>query len=157
MKPTGNLMVVLEETGGNPEEIVVVTVRRDNICAIVAGDVKPKAHLRCADGKIIHSIAFASFGNPTGSCGKLAAGSCHSPAAMSIAEKVSKSPFPSSSSSSSWSFSAHRSLRAQACVGKNSCELPVSREAYAADAGCAGTTNTLAVQAKCVRKKGETA
>ncbi|CAA6663225.1 unnamed protein product [Spirodela intermedia] len=128
MKPSGNLMVVLEETGGNPEGIAVVTVRRDNICAIVTGDVKPKARLRCADSKIIRSIAFVSFGNPTGSCGQLAAGSCHSPAAMAVVEK--------------------------ACVGKTSCELPVSPEAYAADASCAGTTNTLAVQAKCVRKKG---
>ncbi|CAA6655989.1 unnamed protein product [Spirodela intermedia] len=122
LKPSGNLMVVFEETGGNPEEIAVVTVRRDNICTIVT-EFHP-AHVTSWARE--NSQIRTSFGNPTGSCGSLKAGSCHATAAKSVVEK--------------------------ACLGKSTCVLPVKAEAYGADAGCPGSTNTLAVQVKCARK-----
>ncbi|XP_019709489.2 beta-galactosidase 11 [Elaeis guineensis] len=150
LKPKDNLLVIFEESGGNPEGLLVVTVKRDNICTVVTDlhpptiesfsredseiknlvqDGKPSAHLTCDKKKVIRSIAFASFGNPTGACGNFTVGTCHSPQTASIVEK--------------------------ACLGKNSCVLPVSAQEYGADPACPGTTNTLAVQAKCARQKKE--
>ncbi|CAL9081441.1 unnamed protein product [Musa acuminata var. zebrina] len=147
LKPKNNLMVVFEEHGGKPKDIVILTVKRDNICTFVSaqhpaqigtwsredsqirsvvGDAKPEARLKCGEKKVIRSIVFASFGNPDGMCGNFTVGSCHTQQAKSVVEK--------------------------ACLGKESCALPVSAEAYGADAGCPGTTATLAVQAKCARK-----
>ncbi|XP_010941318.1 beta-galactosidase 11 [Elaeis guineensis] len=148
LKPKDNLLVIFEEHGGKPEGILIVTVKRDNICTVVTEfhpptiksfsredneiktlvqDVKPRAYLKCDDNKVIRSIAFASFGNPTGACGNFTVGTCHSPQAASVVEK--------------------------ACLEKNSCVLPVSAQAYGADPACPGTTSTLVVQAKCARKK----
>ncbi|CAL9085747.1 unnamed protein product [Musa textilis] len=148
LKPKDNLMVVFEEHGGKPEDIQIVTVKRDDICTVVSDvhpphvrswsrensqirsgddDAKPEARLKCTGKKVIQSIDFASFGNPDGMCGNFTAGSCHTPQAKAVAEK--------------------------ACLGKESCVLPVAPEAYGADVGCPGTTATLAVQAKCVPKK----
>ncbi|XP_017702106.2 beta-galactosidase 11-like [Phoenix dactylifera] len=148
LKPKDNLLVIFEEHGGNPEGLLIVTVKRDNICTVVTElhppaiesfsredneiktlvqDTKPRAHLKCDNRKVIRSIAFASFGNPTGACGNFTVGTCHSLQTASIVEK--------------------------ACLGKNSCVLPVSAQEYGADPACPGTTNTLAVQAKCARQK----
>ncbi|XP_038971590.1 beta-galactosidase 12-like [Phoenix dactylifera] len=146
LKPKENLWVVFEEHGRKPKDILIVTVKRDNICTVVTEfhpplsqigpksflredseiktlvqDVKPRAQLKCDDNKVIRSIAFASFGNPTGACGNFTVGTCHSPQT--------------------------------ACLEKNSCVPPVSAQAYGADPACPGTTNTLAVQAKCARQK----
>ncbi|WOK94685.1 hypothetical protein Cni_G03390 [Canna indica] len=147
LKPDKNLLVVLEEEGGNPEDIKIVTVKRDNICTVVSdanppsvwswemqnGNLRSVVHqpkteatLSCTGSKkVIQSVVFASFGNPTGMCGNFTAGSCHTPNAKAFVEK--------------------------ACIGKPSCVLPVTAEAYGADARCPETTMTLAVQAKCAR------
>ncbi|KAG1360978.1 putative protein MCM10 [Cocos nucifera] len=110
LKPKDNLLVIFEEHGGNPEGLLIVTVKRDNICTLVSEfnpppiesfsrednefknlvqDGTPRAILKC-DGKkkVIRSIPFASFGNPTGVCGNFTVGTCHSPLAASIVEKV---------------------------------------------------------------------
>ncbi|XP_078448276.1 beta-galactosidase 11-like [Wolffia australiana] len=150
LRPKGNLMVVFEETMGNPEEITFVTVRRDNKCSVVSEfhparvtswarenshvhavveDVKPRAQLKCDEGKVVNSVVFASFGNPGGACGNLTVGSCHAPATRSVVEK--------------------------ACLGKTTCMLPVKGEAYGADPDCPGTTSTLAVQVKCSRRNSK--
>ncbi|XP_072972275.1 beta-galactosidase 11-like [Typha angustifolia] len=149
LKSSNNLLVIFEEHGGKPEDIVITSVKRDNICSFVSEfnpahikswarqnsqikavggeDVKPKATLKCPDDKVINKIVFASYGNPMGVCGSFRAGTCDAPQAKDIAEKL--------------------------CLGKKSCELPVSHDAYGADIECPGTTSTLAVQAKCSRKK----
>nr|CAD1830526.1 unnamed protein product [Ananas comosus var. bracteatus] len=150
LKPKNNFLVVFEEEGGKPEEILVMTVKRDNICTFVsefhpahikswvrtdsqikavAEEVKPKATLKCSDKKVINKIVFASFGNPMGICGNFTAGTCHSPQAKILVEKL--------------------------CLGKRSCNLPVSHKAYGTDDSCPGTTSTLAVQAKCSRRNAK--
>lgn len=147
LKPKGNLMVVLEEQGGAPEDIKVMIVKRDTICTVVLKNYtapidswsredsqlkstgnsdKPEANLQCEGKKVIRSIVFASFGNPSGACGNFTVGNCHSPNVKKVVE--------------------------QACLGKPSCALPVSAEAYGVDAACPGSTNTLIVQAKCAKK-----
>lgn len=76
--PTGNLLVVFEELGGNPYGISLVKREIYSVCADIfewqptltnwqlqaSGKVNkplhPKAHLRCAPGQKITSIKFAS-------------------------------------------------------------------------------------------------
>ncbi|PKA66373.1 Beta-galactosidase 13 [Apostasia shenzhenica] len=140
LKPKKNLLVVFEESGGNPEGIQITTVMRDNICTFISEyhpgiikswarkegqlvsivDVKPKGHLRCPKHKVIQSVTFASFGNPSSMCGNFTVGNCHAPHTLTIVNK--------------------------ACVGRTSCVLPVKGEAYGANPNCPGTEATLAVQ-----------
>ncbi|KAJ0969946.1 hypothetical protein J5N97_022823 [Dioscorea zingiberensis] len=109
LKNKENLIVIFEEHGGDPNGIQIKTVSRDNICTIVSefhpaqikswtredshirsvtDDLKPSAQLKCSNGKVIKTIAFASFGNPQGACGNFTVGNCHSQEAKIIAEKV---------------------------------------------------------------------
>ncbi|ONK55389.1 uncharacterized protein A4U43_UnF3990 [Asparagus officinalis] len=147
LKKKDNLMVVLEEHGGDPEGIALEVVKRDNICTSASqlyhGDVeqfkleggvtqrfydlKPISVLQCGPKKVIKSLAFADFGNPRGACGAFVSGNCTSP--MTTRQAVEK-----------------------ACLGKNSCTLEVKPELYGADPRCPGTKATLAVQAKCSRR-----
>jgi hypothetical protein len=147
LREKDNVLVLFEEEGGRPDDIMILTVKRDNICTFisednpahirswkrqdsqltaVADDLKPRAVLTCPPKKTIQQVVFASFGNPEGICGNYTVGSCHTPRAQEVAEK--------------------------ACVGKQSCVLDVSHDAYGADANCPGTTGTLAVQAKCSKR-----
>ncbi|KAJ3692808.1 hypothetical protein LUZ60_011903 [Juncus effusus] len=147
LKPKDNLLVVFEEHGGNPEDIMIMTVKRDNICTFVsehhpahikswsrengklktiAQDVIPRAALRCPSKKVVSKIVFASFGNPMGMCGNFTVGNCHTPKATQVVEKL--------------------------CLGKRSCTLPVMSKDYGANSNCPDTTSTLAVQVKCSRR-----
>ncbi|RRT54092.1 hypothetical protein B296_00015914 [Ensete ventricosum] len=115
LKSKDNLMVVFEEHRGQPEDIQIVTVKRDNICSFVSefhppqvrswaiknsqietvvNDAKPEATLSCTGEKVIRSIVFASFGNPSGMCGNFTVGSCHARQAKSVVEQVTLSPPP---------------------------------------------------------------
>ncbi|XP_060176196.1 beta-galactosidase 13-like [Lycium barbarum] len=150
LKPTNNLLVIFEETGGHPESIEVQTVNRDTICSIiteyhpphvkswersgtdfvaVVEDLKSGAHLSCPDNKIIEKVEFASYGNPDGACGNLFNGNCTSANSIKIAE--------------------------QNCLGKNTCTIPIEREAYDEPSKdpCPNIFKTLAVQMKCGNKK----
>lgn len=95
LKPKANLLVLFEEHDGNPQNIRITTVDRNNICTFVSGqrnptikDAKPKALLTCPDEMVVEEIVFASFGNPGGLCGNFTIGSCHAPDAKIIAEQV---------------------------------------------------------------------
>lgn len=95
LKPKENLLVLFEEHDGNPQNILITTVDRNNICTLVSEqrnpmikDAKPKALLMCPDEMVVEEIVFASFGNPEGLCGNFTIGSCHSPNAKIIAEQV---------------------------------------------------------------------
>nr|CAD1830487.1 unnamed protein product [Ananas comosus var. bracteatus] len=145
-----NLMVMFEEHGGRLGDISIVTVKRDNICIfvseyhpahikswarqdsqirVIAIDVKPSATLKCPEKKVINQIVFASFGSLMGVCGNFTVGNCHTPQAKILVEKL--------------------------CLGKRSCTLPVSHQAYGTDLNCPGTTGTLAVKAKCSRRNAK--
>ena len=83
--------------------------------------------ITCPDDMTIESIAFASYGNPTGSCGEgpssLKFGTCHAASSKQVVEQL--------------------------CVGKSSCTVMATNEAFSGDP-CQGTRKRLAVTANCV-------
>ncbi|KAI4325420.1 hypothetical protein MLD38_030823 [Melastoma candidum] len=145
IKPTNNLLVILEEIGGSPDGIKILTVNRDMICSYiteshpanvkswetkagkfnpVSEGTKPTTDLQCPGKKNVVRVEFASYGNPSGSCGDYIPGNCSSGSAQKIVE--------------------------QYCLGKNRCTIPVSQGIFEKDgAVCSGITKTLAVQVHC--------
>ncbi|XP_068651800.1 beta-galactosidase 11-like [Aristolochia californica] len=144
LKPTDNLLVILEESGGNPEEIKLLKVSRDRICSTISdhypahvknwkrhdsnihaveNESKPTSQLKCPNHKVIQSIEFASYGNPEGICGNFTMGNCNAPAVQSVVEK--------------------------ACLGKVSCSIPVSSEYFGSDNCPKDMSKTFTIQAKC--------
>ncbi|KAL2937117.1 Beta-galactosidase 14 [Bienertia sinuspersici] len=148
LKPKDNLLVILDEAGGNIDTVQIETVNRDSICTrisedwpadvwswkrkgneIVAdGDPQLKATLKCPNDKVINRIEFASFGNPIGVCGLFILGNCTSPNSVKVVE--------------------------QNCLGKESCSIPVDRNLFG-QGSCPDeeAKKTLAVQARCGRKE----
>ncbi|KAJ4717902.1 Beta-galactosidase [Melia azedarach] len=140
LKPTGNLLVVFEEWGGDPNGISLVRREVDSVCAYMyewqptlvnwqlqaSGKVnkpmRPKAHLMCGPGQKIKSIKFASFGTPEGVCGSYRQGSCHA----------------------FHSYDAFQRL----CVGQNMCTVTVAPEMFGGDP-CPKVMKQLAVEAIC--------
>ncbi|KAG2718171.1 hypothetical protein I3760_03G207900 [Carya illinoinensis] len=122
LNPSGNLLVVFEEWGGDPTGISLVKRTAASVCAdifegqptlknwgmLTTGRVnRPKAHLWCPPGQKISQIKFASYGLPQGTCGSFREGSCH----------------------------AHKSYDApqRKCVGKQSCYVTVAPEVFGGD------------------------
>jgi len=149
IKPSENLIVVLEEEIGNPNEMDIVLVNRDTICSFITeyhppnvrswqrkdskirpvlDVVKPAAHLKCPNHKEIIAVEFASFGDPYGVCGSFLLGNCNAPVAKDVVE--------------------------QQCLGKTSCSVPMERELFLKNNdACPDIKKTLAIQVKCGRKK----
>ncbi|XP_028551110.1 beta-galactosidase 9 isoform X1 [Dendrobium catenatum] len=144
LQASSNLLVIFEETGGDPLEIKLKKHATVTICSQVSethypplsswhhperytGNIsfdksQPEMHLHCDDGYAISSITFASFGTPHGSCQYFSKGKCHA-------------------QNSSFVIS-------EACLGRNSCYVTVSIKTFSPDP-CRGTVKTLAVQAEC--------
>ncbi|KAH1057066.1 hypothetical protein J1N35_035131 [Gossypium stocksii] len=137
LKPSGNLLVVFEEWGGDPNGIALAKRTTESVCAdifegqptmkkrgmLIAGRIsRPKAHLWCPPGQKISKINFASYGMPEGSCGNFREGSCH----------------------------AHKSYDAfqKNCIGKQSCSVTVAPEVFGGDP-CPGSRKKLSVEAAC--------
>ncbi|PSS35673.1 Beta-galactosidase [Actinidia chinensis var. chinensis] len=145
LQSTNNLLVIFEETGGNPFEISIKPYSTHIICGqvseshypplrmwfhpnfvkgkISASDMIPEIHFHCDDGHKISSIEFASYGTPKGSCQKFSKGNCHAPNSLSVVS--------------------------QACEGRNRCSVRISNAVFGGDP-CHGTVKTLAVEARCV-------
>lgn len=105
-KPSGNLLVIFEEKGGDPEKITFSRRKMSSICALIAEDYpsadrkslqeagsknsnsKASVHLGCPQNAVISAVKFASFGTPTGKCGSYSEGECHDPNSISVVEKV---------------------------------------------------------------------
>lgn len=131
LKHRDNLLVLVEEMGGNPLQITVNTVSITTVCGNVhelsapsiQSHVKdPKVRLWCQGGKRISAIEFASYGNPVGDCGTFAIGSCHAEPSELVVE--------------------------QACIGKRRCSIPVSPARFGGDP-CPGIKKSLLVVANC--------
>ncbi|KAJ6740626.1 BETA-GALACTOSIDASE 10 [Salix purpurea] len=144
LEASNNLLVVFEETGGNPFEISVKLRSAKAICAQVSeshypplrkwsqadlngwnisrNDMTPEMHLKCQDGHIMSSVEFASYGTPKGSCQKFSRGNCHASNSSSVVT--------------------------EACQGKNSCNIAISNAVFGDP--CRGVIKTLAVEARCI-------
>ncbi|KAK6282884.1 hypothetical protein POUND7_016709 [Theobroma cacao] len=148
LKPTQNLIVILEEQEGNPKDVEILLVNRDTICSYVTeyhppsvrlfeskggslrakvDDLKPKAELTCPNQKKIVAVEFASFGDPFGACGSYSLGNCTFPVSKKVAEKF--------------------------CLGKTSCQIPLDAEDFdKQNDACPHMKKALAVQVKCAYK-----
>ncbi|CAN0878016.1 Beta-galactosidase 1 [Linum grandiflorum] len=140
LKPTDNLLVVFEESGGDPNGIFLVRRGVDTVCAdIYEGQptswnyrmqasgkarkqLSPKVHLSCGPGQKMSAIKFASFGTPQGTCGSYREGGCHA----------------------FHSYDAFNKL----CVGQNSCSVTVAPYMFGGDP-CPKVMKKLAVEAIC--------
>ena len=141
-----NLLVILEDEKASPENIEIMNVDRDTICSNIRendpanvnswvsrhGQFRavtrisgPQATLKCATGKKIVAIEFASFGNPSGVCGMFNLGTCNDASAKSVVEKE--------------------------CLGKEACLVAVNRANFNMKGGdaCPDLVKNLAIQAKC--------
>ncbi|OMO50427.1 hypothetical protein CCACVL1_30454 [Corchorus capsularis] len=146
LKPTDNLLVILEEENGYPPAISIDTISITKVCGHVSDSHlppviswrgqnkteqksgnkyhgrRPKVQLRCPPGKKISSILFSSYGTPSGDCGSYAIGGCHSLNSLATVE--------------------------EACLGKRICSIPVWSQKFGYDP-CPGIPKTLLVDAQC--------
>ncbi|GFQ04067.1 beta-galactosidase 8 [Phtheirospermum japonicum] len=140
LKPSGNILVLFEESGGDPTKLSLATRETESICSQVSDSHPlpvdmwtssdeetrktsgPTLSLGCprAD-QVISKIKFASFGTPRGTCGSFSHGRCSSKRA--------------------------RSIVGQACIGSRSCEIRVSANTFGDP--CAGIAKSLVVEASC--------
>lgn len=105
LNPTGNLLVVFEEWGGNPSGISLVRRTTGSVCADIfegqptlnnwnlvssgkEANLQSKAHLWCPPGQKISEIKFASYGLPQGTCGNFREGSCHAHKSYNALQRV---------------------------------------------------------------------
>lgn len=106
LNPTGNLLVVFEEWGGDPNGITLVRRTIGSACAYISewhptvknwhiqnwgkpeNPERPTVELSCSSGQKISSIKFASFGTPEGVCGSYREGRCHAHKSYDAFEKV---------------------------------------------------------------------
>ncbi|CAK9326477.1 unnamed protein product [Citrullus colocynthis] len=139
--PSKNLIVVFEEAGGNSSKISLVKRLITSICT-KASEYRPvvknehthqnhgelneqnvlKINLHCAAGQFISAIKFASFGTPSGVCGSLEQGTCHSPKSLSVLQKL--------------------------CVGRRRCLATVPTSIFGEDP-CPNLRKKLSAEAVC--------
>ncbi|XP_028808050.1 beta-galactosidase 8 [Neltuma alba] len=139
LRPSGNILVLFEEIGGDPTQITFATRQIESLCAHVSEShpppvdswntetesgrkLGPVLSLECPNpDQVISSIKFASFGTPRGTCGNFNHGRCTSKRALSILQK--------------------------ACVGSRSCSIGVSIDTFGNP--CSDVAKSLAVEAAC--------
>ncbi|KAK4408936.1 Beta-galactosidase 8 [Sesamum angolense] len=139
LNPSGNILVLFEEMGGNPTQLSFATRETQSICSRISEShplpvdmwtsddetrktAGPTLSLACPlANQVISQIKFSSFGTPRGTCGSFSHGRCSSKMAHSVVEK--------------------------ACIGSRSCSIGVSVSTFGDP--CAGITKSLAVEASC--------
>lgn len=172
LQPSNNLLVLFEETSGNPLKISLKVHSTKTVCAVVSEDyypplsawstrdlasgklsvnkIAPEVHLRCDDGQKISAITFASYGNPSGSCGDFSTGKCHALSSMSVVSTVLTNIW----FLFLWFYgivmgylTETLEIFLQACIGQNRCSISVSNKVFGDP--CRRTLKSLAVQAEC--------
>ncbi|XP_073149103.1 beta-galactosidase 8-like [Henckelia pumila] len=139
LQPSGNVMVLFEEVGGDPTQLSFATKETQSICSRISDthpvpvelwtsdeETRKKAGptllLHCpSPNQVISEIRFASFGTPRGKCGSFSHGPCSSRRALSIVQK--------------------------ACIGLSKCSIGVSVNTFGDP--CSGVAKSLAVEASC--------
>lgn len=146
LKLKDNLLVLLEEIGGDVSQVSLMLRYQGAICAHISeyessisswlhrtgansgklsSKVTPRLEISCEEGYHIHMFSFASFGNPYGQCGNFQQGHCHSRSSKPLVEA--------------------------ACIGRQHCSLDVTLENFGEDP-CPGTEKSLAVEAVCTHQ-----
>lgn len=132
-KPSGNVLVMFEEKGGDPTQIRFSRRKLSGLCAHVSEDHpsfvtddlhknKADLELKCPMNMLISALKFASYGTPTGACQSYAIGDCHDPDSTSVVEKL--------------------------CLNKNECTVELTAKNFRTEI-CPGVTKKLAVEATC--------
>ncbi|XP_058097474.1 beta-galactosidase 10 isoform X1 [Magnolia sinica] len=139
-RPSGNILVIFEEKGGEPTKISFSRRLAKGACGLVSedypsinveswdniskfnGEAKAALQLTCPENTVISSIRFASFGTPSGTCGSYQKGKCHDPNSISMVNKV--------------------------CLNKKGCTIALSKQNFNTDL-CPGMSKALAVEAAC--------
>ncbi|XP_051113238.1 beta-galactosidase 8 [Andrographis paniculata] len=138
LKPSGNILVLFEEAGGDPTKLSFVARETRSVCSHVSEShplpvemwslddeirnrTRSTLSLTCpSPDQVISKIKFASFGTPRGACGSFRHGECRSKRALSVVRK--------------------------ACVGSRSCSIGVSSTTLGE---ACGVSRSLAVEASC--------
>lgn len=109
LQESGNLLVLFEETGGDPSQISLEVHYTKTICSKISetyypplsawsraangrpsvNTVAPELRLQCDDGHVISKITFASYGTPTGGCQNFSVGNCHASTTLDLVVEVS--------------------------------------------------------------------
>jgi hypothetical protein len=89
------------------------------VCGTAVEILNQSVTLTAPAGAVFTAIDFASYGNPTGSCGNYLLGGCHAPSSMQIVQ--------------------------DACLGQNSCTIAADNDLFGDP--CFGTNKRLTVQA----------
>jgi hypothetical protein len=109
LQESGNLLVLFEETGGDPYQISLEVHYTKTICSRISENyypplsawsraangrasvntVAPELHLQCDDGHVISKITFASYETPSGSCQNFSIGKCHASSTQDLVTEVS--------------------------------------------------------------------
>ncbi|KAJ4715242.1 Beta-galactosidase [Melia azedarach] len=130
-KPTGNVLVIFEEIGGDPTKITFSRRKVSGSCGVVGEhphhvngtEIAQKLHLKCPKNTHISNVKFASYGTPKGTCGSLRLGDCHATSSISVVEKV--------------------------CLKKNKCSIDLQQQQHFDKDLCPGATKRLAVEVTC--------
>ncbi|KAJ1265263.1 hypothetical protein BS78_08G064900 [Paspalum vaginatum] len=138
---SGNLLILFEETGGDPSEISLEVHYTKTICSKISENYYPPlsawsraAHghasvnklapelcLQCDDGHAISKITFASYGTPSGGCQSFSVGNCHASTTLDLVT--------------------------EGCIGKNRCAISVTNDVFGDP--CPRVIKDLAVEAEC--------
>lgn len=141
-RPTGNVLVVFEEKGGDPTQIQLARRKVSSVCVHISedhprfdfdymkeGDIQnyknrasAQAKLKCPNSSLISGVKFASFGDPEGTCGSFSQGKCHDPNSVITVEKV--------------------------CLNQNECKLDLTEKNFNTSE-CGSLVRKLAVEVVC--------
>ncbi|KAL6644112.1 hypothetical protein ACP70R_018878 [Stipagrostis hirtigluma subsp. patula] len=141
LQESDNLLVLFEETGGDPSLISLEVHYTKTICSRISENyypplsawshvskgrasvnaVAPELHLQCDDGHVISKITFASYGTPSGGCQNFSVGKCHASSTLDLVT--------------------------EACVGKDKCAISVTNDVFGDP--CPRVVKDLAVEAEC--------
>ncbi|TVU50514.1 hypothetical protein EJB05_01887 [Eragrostis curvula] len=141
LQESDNLLVLFEETGGDPYQISLEVHYTKTVCSRISenyypplsawtrlangrasvNEVAPELHLQCDDGHVISKITFASYGTPSGGCQNFSVGNCHASSTLDLVT--------------------------EACVGKDKCAISVTNDVFGDP--CPRVVKDLAVQAEC--------
>ena len=145
-------MILFEEIGGNPSNVSFQITATETICGNAYEGTT--LELSCNGGRrTISDIQFASFGDPQGStCGSFQRGSVEASSSLSAVEKVLQIKTLNLTAKQHPVLVVHflkTFLVLQACLGKESCSINVSKTTFGVGDSFGVDTNRLAVQAVC--------